>query len=100
MLLQEDGAGPAPSSAWSLPREEAGRGGRPGLFDVPEFRAEVREEDLPYRRGGFTDEASEGHRDPFPQESVRLLLDRTEEMEENLSRLNETADEIRKELTI
>lgn len=94
------GEDPTLSAALREP-QEAAAGSIPDEFSaVPEFRAEVREEDIPYRRGGFADETSGGCREPFPQESVRLLLDRTKEMEERLSLLNETADEIRKELTI
>lgn len=81
-------------------QDAAARLGPDELSAVPEFRAEVREEDIPYRRGGFTDETAEGCQEQLPQESIRLLLDRTKEMEEKLSRLNETADVIRKELTI
>lgn len=80
---------------------DAARSGRDDLFSVPAFHAEVREEDLPFRRGGFTDGMTAGGGESDPdRETSRLLLDRTEELKEILSRLNETADEIRKELTI
>lgn len=94
----EEGSVP-PFASREMPGAAAGSG-PDGLSAVPEFRAEVREEDIPYRRGGFTDETSGGCQEQIPQGSVRLLLDRTKEMEERLSLLNETADEIRKELTI
>lgn len=86
-------------SAPGEPRGDAVYGGRAEFFSSPEFRAEVRDEDIPFRRGGFTGEAS-GERTDRMQESFRSLLERTEEMKEILSGLNETADEIRKELTI
>ena len=81
------------------PLKDSVNGGRDELYSIPEFRAEVREDDIPFRRGGFTDETSGGWKDNT-QESFRFLLDRTDEMKEILSRLGETADEIRKELTI
>jgi len=72
----------------------------PGLFSVPSVRSGLREEDAPLRRGGFSGEQGEGGepRDAA-SETFRLLLDRAGEAKEILSRLNETADEIRRELT-
>lgn len=80
-------------------RGEVAFDGRDGLFSVPAFRAEVSEENMPFRRGGFTGETAGDLREYTP-EPFRLLLDRTEEMKEVLFRLNETADHIRKELTV
>lgn len=70
-----------------------------GASFAPSFHAEVREDDIPFRHGGFTGEMPKEW-EGSSQESLRLLFDRAEETKEILSRLNETADEIRKELTI
>ena len=71
----------------------------PELFSVPPVPG-IREEDVLLRRGGFSGEpGEEGEIRDDASEMFRLLLDRAGEAKEILSRLNETADEIRRELT-
>ena len=80
-------------------KDEAAGSGR-GEFDPGEmFQPEPREEDMPYRRGGFSGEAPDSMGTEDPRESFRLLLTHAEEVREILAGLNETADEIRRELT-
>ena len=72
----------------------------PDLFSAMPVRSGLREEDAPLRRGGFSGEQGEGGEiHDASSETFRLLLDRAGEAKEILSRLNETADEIRRELT-
>lgn len=72
----------------------------PDLFSAMPVRSGLREEDAPLRRGGFSGEQGEGSEiHDASSETFRLLLDRAGEAKEILSRLNETADEIRRELT-
>ena len=62
------------------------------------FFTGIGEEEIPYRRGGFAGDPT-GSGEPDLRESFRQLLARAEEAKEILGRLNETADEIRRELT-
>ena len=84
---------------------ESGRGGcadeegQGEFYTGPVFRAEVRDEDIPFRRSGFAAQASGEWQGAF-RESFRILFDRAEETKKILFQLTETADEIRKELTI
>lgn len=72
----------------------------PELFSVPPVRSGIREEDALFHRGGFSgDPGEDGEIRNDASETFRLLLDRAGEAKEILSRLNETADEIRRELT-
>ena len=77
----------------------AGDGRQEEFYSDPAFYAEVREEDIPFRRGGFVNRMS-GEGQASSRESFRILFERTDEMKESLSQLTEKADEIRKELTI
>ena len=91
--VEESGAAERPDiRSYAAEREEE--------FDskkAPVFMG-IAEEDIPYRRGGFAG-GSTGTDEPDLRESFRQLLARAEEAEEILGRLNETADEIRRELT-
>ena len=85
-----------PDSGRGGSADEAGQG---ELYSAPAFRAEMRDEDIPFHRGGFADQTAGEWQESF-RESFRILFDRAEETKEILSQLTETADEIRKELTI